>query len=122
MGVTLGGEALFESGPASVEAGGLELRAAELAGLEQRGVRVVSQGRSARRLVQRGVLMGDDPEALRQQMEAIEAKLDGVPRALVDELERTWPSVVMLSFRSGLLIRAGARWKAAYQVDYVEVE
>lgn len=120
MTITFDGHALFESGPASVQAQGTALRHAEQAPLHGQGARVLSQGRTARQLEQRGVLLADSPDALRQQSEAIEAYLDGLAHPLVDDVGRTWPGVVMLRFEPGDVEPAGVRWKLAYRVTYLE--
>ena len=120
MAITYGSDDLFSSGPARVDVGGLSLRYAQQKPLSARGLRLFSQGLSGRVITQTGELTADTAEGLHGQREAIEQKLDGCPRALVDDRGRTWSGVVMVAFEPGQLMRLGVRWKVAYRIEYVQ--
>ena len=120
MAITFDNEDLFSSGPARVEVAGASLRYASERPLSARGVKLFSQGLKGREITQKGVLTADTPEELHAQIEAIEQKLDGLPRTLVDHLERTWQNVVMLTFEPAPFDRLGVRWKTAYRIEYLQ--
>lgn len=120
MPITFGQEALFASGPATIHVGGLSLRHARERPLSARGERVFSQGVTGRSITQIGTLLDDTPDGLEGQRESIERKLDGIPRKLTDDLDRTWPDVVMTAFEPEQISRIGARWRMRYRIEYVQ--
>lgn len=120
MPITFDNEELFSSGPARVDVGGVTLRHAKHRPLSARGVKLFSQGLSGRTITQTGTLTADTPEALHAQIQAIERKLDGMPRTLVDDLDRTWLNVVMLAFEPAGRVRLGTRWKTTYRIEYLQ--
>ncbi|MFW6059379.1 MAG: hypothetical protein ACODAQ_04315 [Phycisphaeraceae bacterium] len=120
MSITFDNEFLFTSGPARIHVGGRSLRHATEHALGARGVQLFSQGVEGRPITQTGVLIADASEQLQQQVDAIEAKLDGVPRLLVDHLDRTWPNVVMVKFEPAAFTRLGPRWKTDYRIEYLQ--
>lgn len=118
---TYDGKALFESGPATCEVGGTALRHVEHEPMRGDGVHVIGQGRSGRAIVQHGTLLGDTIDELQAQVAAIEAYVDGMSHALVDEHGRSWPDVVMLAFEPAAPRRMGVRWRIAYRITYQQV-
>ena len=120
MSITFGGEELFDSGPARVHVDGPALRHATEPTLSARGTRVFSQGTTPRTITQTGLLVADTPEDLHSLVNAIEHNLDGIPRTLVDHLDRERPGVVMLEFHPGAFTRLGTRWKADYRIEYTQ--
>jgi hypothetical protein len=118
---TFDNELLFNSGPTRFKIGKVVLRHAAQQPPGSMGVRLESQGREARQITQEGTLTGDTPEQLQQLVDAIEAKVDGLAYKLVDDLDRDWNNVAMLSFDTEPYIRIGARWKTEYRVEYLQV-
>lgn len=118
---TFDNELLFSSGPTRFKIGKVVLRYAAQQPPGSMGVRLESQGREARQITQEGTLTGDTPEQLQQLVDAIEAKVDGLPYKLVDDLDRDWKNVAMLSFDTEPYVRIGARWKTGYRVEYLQV-
>ncbi|MEX0745370.1 MAG: hypothetical protein WD118_07180 [Phycisphaeraceae bacterium] len=118
---TYDGQALFQSGPAMCEVGGATLRHAVHEPMQGHGVHVIAQGRAGRGITQRGSLIGDTMDALQAQIAAIESYVDGTARELVDEHERRWAEVVMLSFEPATPRRLGVRWQVNYRVTYRQV-
>lgn len=116
-----GGEALFKSGPATCAVGGAALRHAAHEPMRGHGVHVIAQGRAGRAITQRGTLIDDTIDALQSQLAAIEAYVDGTARELVDEHERQWANVVMLTFEPATPQRLGVRWQVSYRVTYQQV-
>jgi len=119
--VTFDNEALFGSGPCRFRIGPVRLRHAVQHPPGSHGARVDAQGTEARSITQTGVLIADDPAALRTLTDAIREKLDGLTHTLVDNLGRTWPDTVMIQFEAQEAVRVGARWKTAYKVEYLRV-
>lgn len=120
MSITFGDQELFSSGPAYVHVGGLSMRHARELPLSGRGEHVFSQGVHGRSIVQVGTLVGDTPETLETQRTAIEQMLDGVPRQLTDDLQRTWADVVMTAFEPERAAPLGTRWHMRYRIVYVQ--
>ncbi|MCC7408775.1 MAG: hypothetical protein IT442_11935 [Phycisphaeraceae bacterium] len=117
----LGDEALFESGGFRVRAGEMKLRhaVAEMPGGD--GGRVEALGREVREIEQEGELRADTLVELRGLISAIEERVDGVERELVDELGERWPGVVLVGFEAREPVRLGPRWKVDYRAKYVQV-
>jgi len=118
---TFDNESLFNSGPTRFKIGKVVLRHAAQQPPGSMGVRLDSQGREARQIIQAGTLLGDTPEQLQQQVDAIEVKVDGLPHILIDNFDRVWNNTAMLSFDPEPYVRVGARWKADYRVEYLQV-
>jgi len=121
MMTTFDNESLFSSGPTRFKIGKIMLRHAVQHPPGAMGVRLESQGREARKISQSGTLIGDTAERLEQQVDAIEAKVDGLAHELIDNLGRTWVNTVMLSLDVESYIRVGVRQKANYHVEYLQV-
>lgn len=119
--VTFDNEQLFGPGPARFKFGALKLRHAAQSLPGSRGVHLDPQGTQARQIFQAGTLISDSPDGLRKQVAAVEAKVDGLSHTLIDNLGQSWPDTVMLEFKAEAFTRVGARWKAAYQVEYLQV-
>jgi hypothetical protein len=119
--VTFDNAQLFASGPTRFKIGAVELRHAEQHSPGSLGVRLDSQGTLARKMTQGGSLIADNSVELQTLVDSIEAKLDGLPHTLVDNLGRVWSDTVMLRFDADEFVRIGARWKAAYRVEYLQV-
>ena len=119
---TFDGQNLFASGPHTFQVGGLSLRHVLQETPGSRGVRLSAQGQHGRSITQLGQLLADNPAAMQAQMEAIEAMLDGQPRTLVDDTDRSWPHTVMLAYEPKTMRRLGSRWWVAYQVTYVQLK
>ncbi len=113
---------LFRSGPHAFQVGGMSLRHVLHNTPGGQGVRLSDQGRHGRSITQFGDLIGDDPAALQTQIEAIEAKLDGRTHLLIDDVDRRWEHVVMLSFEPESMRRVGSRWRMPYQVTYLQLK
>ncbi len=122
MSITFDNEDLFASGPSHLKAGGQSLHSATEHPVNAKGVRLFSQGVTGRAMIQEGVLIADTPDELREQLDAIEVKLDGTPRTLVDHLEREWTNVVMLEVKPAEVAPLGPRWKVDYRIDYIQVD
>lgn len=89
--------------------------------LAGRASQFFAAGQSGRTITQKGTLQADSPQTLLALQLDIEAKLDGLPRTLVDEHNQSWPNTVMLSFKPGSLTRAGQRWQLPYVVEYLQL-
>ncbi|MEM8737673.1 MAG: hypothetical protein AAGG38_04245 [Planctomycetota bacterium] len=113
---------LFGSGPARLHVGGLALRhdAGDLPLAD--GVELVVQGRAGRTITQTGTLLSDEARAMAGLIDAIEDRLDGVARSLVEHDGRAWDKVVMLRFEPGPMTAVGARYRVDYTVDYLQVK
>lgn len=113
---------LFSSGPSRIDDAGLALRHDTLPASNEQGVELLPRGISPRAITQRGQLLADDLAQLREQTDAIEALLDGVPGLLTDDENRAWPSSVMLAFEPKPVTRAGTRWSLLYTIRYQQVQ
>jgi len=111
-----GPQNLFGSGPTTLAAEGATLRHASQP-LAQ-GQTLLPQGNAPRHIRQTGALIADDPETLRQRINAIAAHVDGQPRELIDPHGRTFPGVVMTRFEPRDIRRLGHRYRVAYSIDY----
>lgn len=119
--VTFDNAQLFASGPTRFKIGTVELRHAIQQTPGSLGVRLDNQGMQARKITQGGSLIADGPAQLQTMVDSIEAKIDGLPYTLVDNLGRVWSDTVMLRFDADEFVRVGARWKASYRVEYLQV-
>ena len=113
-------ELLFNSGPTEFRIGKAELRYTIQYPPGSTGILINSQGQEARQIGQTGTLVADTIEQLKQQIDAIEAKVDGLLYELVDTVGRVWTSTAMLSFDHEQFIRTGVRWKTDYHVEYLQ--
>ena len=113
---------LFASGPSRIDDTGLALRHDTLPAADEQGVELLPRGVGPRSITQRGQLLADDLAQLREQTDAIEALLDGVPGSLIDDDRRTWPNTVMLAFEPKPVTRAGSRWSTLYTIRYQQVQ
>jgi hypothetical protein len=59
---------------------------------------------------------------LQQQLDAIEAAMDGKGWDLVDDLGRTWPRMVMMEFRPSTVRRTGTRYTVYYALYYTQTQ
>lgn len=119
--VTFDNEPLFGSGAARFKAGPVKLRHTVQHPPGSLGVRLDHQGTEARRIDQSGVLIADTAGGIQAQIDAIENKIDGLPHILADSVGRVWSDTVLLAFDTDPLERVGARWKAGYRVEYLQV-
>jgi len=110
---------LFASGPCRFVVHGLSQRHAvsERAGGD--GGAITGLGRSVRKIEQHGLLAGDTLADLQNQLDAIEAAMDGQVGALVDAHGRTHEQVMMIRFAPGGIQRRGPRLVAGYAIDYL---
>ncbi len=113
---------LFATGPSRIDDAGLALRHDTLPASDEQGVELLPRGISPRNITQRGQLLADDLTQLREQTDAIESLLDGVPGSLIDDDQRTWPNTVMLAFEPKPVTRAGSRWSVLYTIRYQQVQ
>ncbi|MEX2672512.1 MAG: DNA circularization N-terminal domain-containing protein [Phycisphaeraceae bacterium] len=115
------GEDLFGSGPHHFHVHGVEQRHVthEQPGVD--GAAVTAQGRAARQIDQKGMLLADDVASMADQIARIEAAAGGRAGELVDDAGRQWSNVMMLSFEPSAIWRHGARLAVNYQVRYVQV-
>ena len=120
MSITFGNKALFDSGPARVHIGGRSLRHATEPTLTAQQSHVFSQGTAPRTITQTGALIADTADDVQTLAEAIEQKLDGTPRSLVDHLGRTWADTVMVKFEPAPATQLGTRWKIDYRIEYLQ--
>jgi len=118
---TFDNESLFNSGPTRFNVGKVMIRHTTQHPPGSLGVRLDSQGREARQIIQTGTLIADTSNELQKLVDAIEAKADGLPHVLVDNLGRVWNSAVMLSFDPEPYRPVGVRWKVDYRVEYLQV-
>ena len=118
--VTFDNQPLFAPGTSRFQIGPVELRHAVQHMPGSLGARIDAQGTEARRIIQTGVLIADDPVALQARVDAVRQKLDGRTHTLVDNLGRTWPDTVMIRLDAENYARVGARWKAIYRVEYMQ--
>lgn len=120
---SFGGENLFDSGPHRFHAGGLALRHAMQPPdvTAASGVRVTPAGRTGRLIRQRGDLIADDPASLDALRSAIETRLDGVPRLLIDDLGREWNNAILLAFDPSPPQRLGTRLRLPYRAEYLQL-
>src|ERR1041385_3819385 len=117
---------LFSSGPHRFKAHGLALRFSQVDTTGMDGTKIVSLGRTARKIDQFGSLSADDVASLQQQCDAIEAAMDGKGWDLVDDLGRTWPRMVMMEFRPSTVPppvrRTGTRDTVYYALYYTQTQ
>ena len=113
---------LFATGPSRIDDAGLALRHDALPASDEQGIELLPRGISPRTITQRGQLLADDLAQLREQTDAIESLLDGVPGSLIDDDQRTWPGTVMLAFEAKPVTRAGSRWSVHYTIRYQQVQ
>ena len=119
--ITFDGEPLFGSEAAKIKIGPVKLRHAVQQSPGSRGMRIDHQGAEARRINQSGVLVADSPGGLQLQVGFIESKIDGLAYTLVDGFGRVWSNAVLIEFDVEPFERVGARWKAAYRAEYLQV-
>ena len=119
--VTFDNQSLFGSGPARFKIGPIRLRHTVQHPPGSRGARLDQQGTEAREIKQTGVLIADTPAELQKLIEVIESKVDGLSHTLTDNVGRVWSNAVMLEVDADSFERVGARWKAAYRVEYLQV-
>jgi len=86
------------------------------------GVRLTTSGRTGRRIDQTGTLLADTAEQMQQQLDAIEAAMDGQPAELIDDLYRVFSGVVMLAFDPQPIRRVGLRLAVDYLIEYQQVQ
>lgn len=119
---TFDGQPLFASGPTRFHVAGLTLRHAEQPAPYADGTNLVAHGREARPITQTGTLLADDVNTMATMMDAIEDRLDGVSRTLVDDTGRSWDDTVMLRFVPGPILAVGPRCRVDYTIDYLQVK
>lgn len=119
---TFDGQPLFDSGPTRFHVAGLALRHAEQPAPYADGTNLIAHGREARPITQTGTLLADDPNTMRDLLDAIEDHLDGVSRTLVDDTGRPWDNAVMLRFAPGPIVAVGPRCRVDYTIDYLQVK
>ncbi len=112
---------LFGSGPHRFAAHGRSLRLAEHETPGVDGAAVTSLGRSTRRIDQTGSLIADDLAGLQNQLDAVEAAMDGTAGSLIDESGRSFDGVLLVRFAPGEIHRLGPRLAVDYQARYVQV-
>ena len=113
---------LFSSGPHRFKVHGLALRSTQVDTAGTDGTKIISLGRSARKIDQFGSLTADDVPAVQQQLDAIEATMDGKGWDLVDDLGRAWPRMVMMEFRPSTIRRMGTRYAVYYALYYTQTQ
>lgn len=120
---SFGGDNLFDSGPHRFHVGGLALRHALQPpdATAASGVRVTPSGRTGRLIRQRGDLIADDAVTLDALRVAIESRLDGVPRVLVDDLGREWNNTILLALDPSPVQRLGTRLRLPYRAEYLQL-
>ena len=119
--VTFDNQPLFEPGTSRFQIGPTQLRHTVQDMPGSLGARIDAQGTEARRIIQTGVLVADDPVALQARIDAVRQKLDGRAYTLIDNLGRSWPDTVMTRLDAEAFVRIGARWKVGYRVEYLQV-
>ncbi|MBI1370306.1 MAG: hypothetical protein GC162_16855 [Planctomycetes bacterium] len=115
-------QSLFDSGPHRFHVHGLAQRHVdhELPGAD--GVRVTVMGRTGRSIDQTGTLLADGIAPMQVQLRAIEAAMNDEPGDLVDDTDRTWANVLMLSCEPGPIRRVGVRLAIDYTIHYMQVQ
>jgi len=111
---------LFGSGPHRFVAHGRTLRHAIHEPPGGDGVQIAAQGRGGRHIEQAGTLVADNVAGLQNQIDAIEATMDGVAGDLIDEQGRTFAGVLMLSFDCGRVRATGRRLAVDYTASYLQ--
>ncbi len=109
---------LFASGHHVFHVYGVHERLAEHEQPGVNGTRLVPLGRSGRHIEQTGLLIADDLACLQQQIDAIEAVVDGSADTLIDDLGRAYADTVMICFEPGPIERLGGRLSVRYRIDY----
>jgi len=119
---SFGGDNLFGSGVHSLDVGPSKLRHSldEASGWD--GAAMQSGGREPRRMILHGGLIADTVGGLEAQRAAIEAVMDGQPRVLIDDLERSWDAVVLVAFEPEPIRAVGTRWRMDYEARFVQVK
>lgn len=119
---TYDGQTLFDSGPSRFHVAGLTLRAAEQPAPHADGINLVAHGREARPITQTGTLIADNAPTMTDLMDAIEDRIDGTARTLIDDTGRAWDDTVMLRFVPGPIVAVGPRCRVDYTIDYLQVK
>lgn len=118
--VTFDNQPLFDPGTSRFQVGPIRLRHAVQHMPGSLGSRIDAQGTEARRIIQAGVLIANDPLALQARVDAVRQKLDGRAHTLMDNLGRSWPDTVMIRIDAEEFVRVGARWKVGYRIEYLQ--
>jgi len=110
---------LFGSGPCRFVVHGVVQRHAvhERAGGD--GGAITALGKSVRKIEQIGALAADTLGQLQNQLDAIEAAMDGRSGMLVDSHGRTHSNVMMIRLGMGEIRRHGPRLTVDYHIDYL---
>ena len=116
------GQELFQSGPHRFHVHGLSQRHVTHEQPGADGVRVTVMGRTGRSIDQTGTLLADNIEQLQQQIDTIEAAMDGQPAELIDDMSRVWSNTLMLAFKPQPIRRVGLRLAVDYIINYLQVQ
>jgi len=120
--ITFNGHNLFDSAPASVTPGHVELRASEQASPGALGSTLTAWGRKARSIAQAGELVSDDLKGLALLVDRIDDMIDGRAYLLIDEHETAWPNCVIQIFEPGKVRAFGPRIGLSYRIVYLQVQ
>lgn len=117
---TLGGAALFSSGPHEIVAGSPQRASGERVFSGLAGALIVDLGQRPRTLIQRGRLSAPSMLVLGQLEGAIETRVDGRVHSLVDRDGTEHPYVRPERFTRRGPIEVGLRYHRAYEIEYSE--
>ena len=113
-------QSLFSSGPHRLIVGGLTRRLVDQPAPGDIGSNPIDHGLLARNFTLVGSLLADDINAMRKQLDAIEALVDGRAHTLTDR-EQTWERVVLTAFEPGGYQRTGPRVRVNYTARFQQV-
>lgn len=118
VGGTFDGEALFDSGPHVILAGGPERRVRDQAFNGLSGGLALDLGEGPREIVQRGVLAATTPGGLALLEAAVEAFVDGRPYALEGPDGTAWANCRLERFERLGPALEGLAWHRPYRITY----
>jgi hypothetical protein len=115
---SLDGQDLFASGPHSIrpETWSRDVQRRGFAGVD--GEAVLDMGLRSRRIVQTGRLQAASASAIHSLIAAIEAAIDGNTHMLVDDLGRTYPTVLVEKFEPNTPVKHSRGFWCDYTVLY----
>jgi len=119
--VSFGDLELFNSGPAEVTPGPIELASKEVS-VAGANCTLVNRGRRCRELTQTGQLSADNVDELRILTQHIEQEIDGQTETLVDQHETPWLQCVLITFEPGPILSEGVRYGVQYTATYRQVQ
>ena len=115
---SLGGAALFASGPHEFRTGAWERRFIRRSMAGACGEMIMDLGVRSRVIVQTGRLQAQSAGALQSLIDTIGQKADGQPYTLVDNHGQTYPSCVIEKFELASALQRGRGFWCDYSIEY----